>query len=292
LASSSESVRRYSATVWPRVSRIAATAASAASRWLYCALEDSERRLKSRMEKLLGVSREWPLRLFHYCQLPRLAEGGLDAIRDWIKSQPHPRMVIIDTLAMVRPPKKRDETNYDADYAAVLTLRELAAELGVAIVLVHHLRKAEADDAFDTVSGTLGLTGAPDSVLILKRDSSGHTVLHGKGRDMVEIEKAIEFDTNACIWRITGDASDVRLSCSKPSSRPPRQSVLTTSPPKPACGRSTSAACSPSWSRKARSRRPAMGAIGWPKCDRCHSQPVTLPVTLDRSHYVSWTGLD
>src|SRR5262249_51445728 len=35
LASSSESVRRYSATVWPRVSRIAATAASAACRWLF-----------------------------------------------------------------------------------------------------------------------------------------------------------------------------------------------------------------------------------------------------------------
>ena len=45
---------------------------------------------------------------------------------------------------MVRAPKKRDESTYDADYAAVKELRALAAEHGVAIVLVHHLRKADA----------------------------------------------------------------------------------------------------------------------------------------------------
>jgi hypothetical protein len=179
---------------------------------LYCALEDSERRLQSRMTKLLGISGAWPARLFYYCQLPRLADGGLDAIREWIKSKPNPRMIIIDTLAMVRPPKKRDESTYDADYAAVLTLRDVANEFGLAIVLVHHLRKADADDAFDTVSGTLGLTGAPDSVVILKYDSGGNTVLHGKGRDMVEIEKAVEFDQATCLWQVLGDASDLRRS--------------------------------------------------------------------------------
>jgi RecA-family ATPase len=179
---------------------------------LYCALEDNERRLQSRLTKLLGVSRDWPARLFYYCQLPRLAQGGLDAIRRWIKSKPHPRLIVIDTLAMVRAPKKRDETSYDADYAAVLELRALANEAGIAIVLVHHLRKADADDAFDTVSGTLGLTGAPDTVLILKRDASGAFVLHGRGRDLVEIEKAMTFDTETCIWRIVGDAAAVRRS--------------------------------------------------------------------------------
>jgi RecA-family ATPase len=182
---------------------------------LYCALEDNKRRLQSRMTKLLGISQEWPDRLFYRCQMRRLVEGGLDTIRAWLKSVPHPRLVVIDTLAMVRAPKKRDETNYDADYAAVLELRALANEYGVAIVLVHHLRKAEADDAFDTVSGTLGLTGAPDSVLILKRDSTGTIVLYGKGRDLMEIEKAMTFDAETCLWRITGDAADVRRSAER-----------------------------------------------------------------------------
>src|SRR5262249_6691183 len=72
--------------------------------------------------------------------------------------------------------------------------------------------KADADDAFDTVSGTLGLTGAPDTVLVLKRDSGGNVVLHGRGRDLIEIEKAMTFDREACTWRLAGDAAAGRRS--------------------------------------------------------------------------------
>jgi hypothetical protein len=179
---------------------------------LYCALEDSQRRLQSRITKLIGISQDWPKRLFYRCEMSRLSAGGLDVIRDWIASQPKPRLVIIDTLAMVRAAKQRDESTYDSDYAAVLELRKLANETGVAIVVVHHLRKADADDAFDTISGTLGLTGAPDTILVLKRDAAGTYVLHGKGRDLVEIEKAMTFDADACIWRIEGEAAVVRRS--------------------------------------------------------------------------------
>jgi hypothetical protein len=181
---------------------------------LYAALEDNERRLQSRMKKLLGSQPE-PRRLFYTCEMPRLTEGGLDYIGNWITEVPKPRLVIIDTLAMVRTPKQRDETNYDADYRAVLDLRTLASKDGVAVVVVHHLRKAEADDAFDTVSGTLGLTGAPDSVLVLKRESNGNVVLHGRGRDLVEIEKAMLFNRDSCMWVILGDASETRVSAER-----------------------------------------------------------------------------
>jgi hypothetical protein len=179
---------------------------------LYCALEDNLRRLKSRMTKLLGSQQPWPKRLQFICEMPRLAEGGLTQIKEWIAAAPHPRLVIIDTLAMVRAPKKRDESSYDADYAAVRELRALANQHGIAIVAVHHLRKADADDAFDTVSGTLGLIGAPDTILVLKRDTTGTIVLHGRGRDLVEIEKAMTFNKDTCTWAIAGDVSEVRTS--------------------------------------------------------------------------------
>jgi hypothetical protein len=182
---------------------------------LYCALEDNLRRLQSRATKLLGIAQNWPARLDFKCEMPRLANGGIELIRNWIESKPHPRLVIIDTLAMVRAPRKRDENNYEADYAAVLELRKLANETGVAIVLSHHLRKADADDAFDTVSGTLGLTGAPDTVLVLKRDTSGVVILYGRGRDLTEIEMAMSFDKETCLWRIVGDADQVRRSAER-----------------------------------------------------------------------------
>ena len=48
-------------------------------------------------------------------------------------------------------------------------------------------------------------------MLILKRDSNG-VVLHGRGRDMPEIEKAMKFDNLSCTWAITGEASEVKRS--------------------------------------------------------------------------------
>src|SRR5262245_21767530 len=185
---------------------------------LYCALEDNQRRLQSRLTKLCGLP-PWNLkRLDFYTELPRLANGGLAILEGWIKSKPQPRIIVIDVLAMVRPTKTKEQTNYEADYAAVLQLRELASKYGIAIIAICHLRKMDSDDAFDTVSGTLGLTGAPDTVLVLKRDaSSGTIILHGRGRDLEEIEKAMVFDSGSCQWRITGEASTVRMTTERTS---------------------------------------------------------------------------
>jgi hypothetical protein len=177
---------------------------------LYAALEDNPRRLQSRLTKLFGTN-DWPARLDFVCEMPRLTEGGLDFIKNWIEKAEHPRLVIIDTLAVVRPPNRKEQGTYDADYAAVKELRDLALKYGIAIILVHHLRKAEADDPFDTISGTLGLTGAPDSIMVIKRDSGG-TTLHAKGRDLIEIEKAIKFDAGTCTWVVLGEAGVIRRS--------------------------------------------------------------------------------
>jgi AAA domain len=183
---------------------------------LYLALEDNKRRLKSRLDKLLGETHPGPDRLYFHTEMPRLASGGLDVIKTWIASVEHPRLIIIDTLAMVRAPsKQKEQTQYDANYAAVLELRTLANEHKLAVVVVHHLRKMDADDAFDTISGTLGLSGAPDSVLVMKRDNSGAIALYGTGRDLPEIEKALSFDRESCLWRIAGDLSGVRKSAER-----------------------------------------------------------------------------
>jgi hypothetical protein len=69
-----------------------------------------------------------------------------------------------------------------------------------------------ADDVFDTVSGTLGLTGGVDTIAILKRSNQGVT-LHIQGRDLVEdVEKAVRFDRETCRWTILGEAAEVRRS--------------------------------------------------------------------------------
>lgn len=173
---------------------------------LYAALEDTERRLKSRMWTLKGDA-PWPKRLNFMCELPRADEGGVELVRKWIEQADAPRLVIIDTLAKVRPGKGRDEGNYDADYRAVTAWKLLADEFNIAVVLVHHVRKLVAEDPLEMISGTNGLTGAADAILILNRSSQGCT-LGGRGRDLEEFELAIKFDPQSCRWAALGNAAD------------------------------------------------------------------------------------
>jgi hypothetical protein len=179
---------------------------------LYLGLEDNERRLKSRIGKILGPLVEWPKRFSYATTWARQHEGGLDKIRQWIESVPQPRLIVVDVLARFRAPQNGQSGQYEADYAAIQGLQAIASEKNLAIVIVHHLRKMAADgDPFDKVSGTLGLSGAADTVLIFDRDGQG-TVLYGRGRDIEEIETAVTFDRDRCRWQALGTAAEVRRS--------------------------------------------------------------------------------
>jgi hypothetical protein len=59
-------------------------------------------------------------------------------------------------------------------------------------------------DPFDAVSGTTGLTAAPDTVLILSRSSQG-TTLYARGRDIEEIDMAASFDSVTGQWVTLGN---------------------------------------------------------------------------------------
>jgi hypothetical protein len=181
---------------------------------LYLALEDGKRRLKRRIDKLMPLFQdEWPERLMlaPVGTWTTLDQGGLKKIEEWCRSVPEPRLVVIDTLQRIRPPANGKAPLYGADYDAITGLQKLATEFGIAIVVLHHDRKADAEDAFDTVSGTLGLTGAADTILILKRRRNG-VVLHARGRDIEESETAMQFDKETCRWTILGAAADVHRS--------------------------------------------------------------------------------
>jgi hypothetical protein len=179
---------------------------------LYLAMEDNERRLQSRMTKIMGYAGEWPARFQYATEWPRANAGGLDQIRKWISAAEKPRLVVVDVLAMFRSPRDAKQTPYESDYEAVQALQRIASDTNVAIVIVHHLRKSLAEiDPFEKVSGTLGLSGGVDTVLILDRDGNGAT-LYGRGRDIEEIETAVEFDGATCRWRVLGTAVDVHRS--------------------------------------------------------------------------------
>ena len=179
---------------------------------LYLALEDTQRRLQGRLKTILQGAAPSD-RLEFVTHWPRLDAGGLDDLDLWCREHPAARLIVIDTWARVRPAARKGRSFYDDDYAAVEPLKELADRHAVGIVLVHHLRKQVADDPLDEVSGSTGLTGAADSVLILKRErAQADAVLHATGRDIEESETAMQFDRETGAWTCLGNANDFRHS--------------------------------------------------------------------------------
>ena len=127
---------------------------------------------------------------------------------------PRPTLITVDTLAKVRPEDKtNNKTKYAVDYQACEELVKLTHEFpGLAIIVAHHDRKMDAEDVFDTVSGTLGLTGGVDTIALLKRSGLGIT-LHIQGRDLADnVEKAVTLDRETCRWMVLGEASEVQRS--------------------------------------------------------------------------------
>jgi AAA domain len=181
---------------------------------LYLALEDNRRRLKRRMTKLQPTSGRWPKRLALHTEWRRVDQGGLADIEEWCGSVQAPTLVVVDTLEKLRPVTNSKAQGYSADYQSIEGLQKIAGSRGIAIAVCHHVRKMDAEDPFDTVSGTLGLTGAADTLLILKRQSGGVT-LFAKGRDIEESETAIQFDKNSCRWTMLGAAADVHRSAER-----------------------------------------------------------------------------
>lgn len=154
---------------------------------LYVAMEDGERRLKDRVKVLLG-DEPWPDG-FHYCT--KMPEGltFLMFIEEWMEAHPGTRLIVVDTMGRVRPPKRdRDADSYREDYAFMASWQEFALGHHIALLVVHHTRKKASDYFVDEVSGTNGLTGAADVVMVLQRARNAQIegVLQVTARDFKE----------------------------------------------------------------------------------------------------------
>jgi len=138
---------------------------------LYLALEDTGRRLQSRLRKVLAGDPATD-RLTFAVECERISAGGAGRITGWLDQHPDARLVIVDVLARVRDRAGQDLSMYEADYQAVRQLKDIADEYGVCVLIVHHTRKAAAEDFVDLVSGSNGIGGAADAILVLTRSRS------------------------------------------------------------------------------------------------------------------------
>jgi hypothetical protein len=171
---------------------------------LYLALEDGDRRLQDRCRVLLRGDPIPPE--FEY--LTRVEPGEiLDTIGSWLAHRDGEQapLVILDTLGKVMPPALLGESSYQRDYRVGTALKRLADQRpGMTLLVNHHDRKAGAEDFINSVSGTHGLAGAADTVVVLTRprqEEGGR--LKVTGRDVAEGEYAVRF-LDGSAWKLDG----------------------------------------------------------------------------------------
>jgi hypothetical protein len=174
-------------------------------------LEGNQRRAQNRFRQIRQDTPA-PTNLLIANEWPRMGQGGVALIRQWASAHPKRRLVIIDVWAKFRPPRPKNADAYQFDYDCVKRLQELAHELGIAILLVHHNRKAADADWMNEISGSQGIAGGADTIIIIKRDrAAADAVLHVSGRDVDEQELALKFDKDTGRWTILGDADEHRM---------------------------------------------------------------------------------
>lgn len=171
---------------------------------LYAALEDPARRLQNRLD-IVMQGEPVPAGLDFATDLPRMPRAT-EIVQGWLDTHSDARLVIIDVLRKIRPISdgRTGRAAYDEDYDTLGTLKALADRYAIAIVVVHHTRKAVDDgDVFNEVSGSTGLTGAADAILVAKRArNTAEAVLHITGRDITEAEFGLSWSAQGCQWSL------------------------------------------------------------------------------------------
>lgn len=180
---------------------------------LYLALEDNQRRLKGRLEKLMLSQNYAGLKNLHLSEsIPRFDKGGMQQLEEWLNRYPNCILVIIDTLARFSPALNTRLNSYDNDSRVLAELQRLALGRRIALVFITHLRKQQSNDPLEQVMGSMGITGTADSIWLLKRGRNECLgTLSITGRDIEEQELALQFEKDTCQWTSLGDAARHQL---------------------------------------------------------------------------------
>lgn len=167
---------------------------------LYLALEDDYRRLQNRMFRMYGL--EDANNLYFAIMASKVKNGLEEQLEFFVAEHPDTKLIIIDTLQKTR--EGSEGYSYGKDYDIISPIKRLAEKHTICVLLVHHTRKESADDVFEMISGTTGLTGSVDGSLLMRKEN--RTALEATidvvGRDYQDQIFYIHKDPDTLIWNL------------------------------------------------------------------------------------------
>jgi hypothetical protein len=173
---------------------------------LYLALEDSEERLQRRVLTITGE----PSPALHFALNCSSMEHGLEKeLLHFITEHPLTRLIVIDTFQMVR--NSAGQPSYGGDYADASRLKKLADAMNICVMLIHHTRKLADSDPLNEISGTNGIAGCADTLMILKKEkrTDRKATFTVTGRDVEDMELELNMDQRSCRWKCVSELRSI-----------------------------------------------------------------------------------
>jgi len=177
---------------------------------LYLALEDSDKRLQGRLNKVSSMRDfDSPTDMHFVTEANRLGRGLSEQISEFLDAHPHTSLIVVDTLQHIRNNGSYTGT-YSGDYHDMDALREIIAGRDLSVLLITHNHKSEESDPVNKVHGSAGLTGAVDGIFVLekKKRNSDKAKLTIANRDTESHQFDLRFDRLSCRWLLVGEISD------------------------------------------------------------------------------------
>lgn len=185
-----------------------------------CLDNDSERRIKGRLKKLLsfqgfsgadldGAGEKFGIE-FHTAW--PTSDEALIACQEWVNEADNPRLIIIDTLIKVEPGIDGDRASYGNSSNALSRWAKFAQDNHVTVLCIHHDRKqTEGDDWLNRFVGSRGLTATAATLWLLDaKRGEREGKLHITGRDIAT--GAIPLEQIGPCWAVGPDGVPSDLS--------------------------------------------------------------------------------
>ena len=161
---------------------------------LYLALEDTDKRLHDRLTTLEESNR----RLHLATKCSKLDEGFIKQISEYLDNNHEVQLIIVDTLQKIRGSDavSSNSNMYGREYDELSKLKEFADRRGIAILVIHHLRKLQdRNDPLNDILGSTAMSGVADSILILKKERTRtNGELLSVGRDSPQWKMKMNFE--------------------------------------------------------------------------------------------------